>query len=82
MSFDSPRIRAALKHSGIQVSTLQGGMHPQQRTKALADFQENPQIEVFVVSIGVGGVGLNFTCADTVYIMVSFCDNGRRGGLD
>lgn len=82
MSFDSPRIRAALKHSGIQFSTLEGGMHPQQRTKALADFQENPQIEVFVVSIGVGGVGLNFTCADTVYIMVSFCDNGRRGGLD
>lgn len=45
-------------------------MNNQERTLQLKLFRERNDIEAFVVSIEAGGVGLNMTCADEVYMMV------------
>lgn len=39
------------------------------RAKVVASFQENPEIRVFLISLKAGGVGLNLTRADYVYIV-------------
>ncbi|EGF99366.1 uncharacterized protein MELLADRAFT_94703 [Melampsora larici-populina 98AG31] len=62
-------IMIALDCHGISSGSLHGGMTTQQRTWQLTRFQTNIQIEAFIVSIEAGGVGLNMTCADEVYLM-------------
>ncbi|EGG11557.1 uncharacterized protein MELLADRAFT_91139 [Melampsora larici-populina 98AG31] len=59
----------ALDCHGIASGSLHGGMKTQQRTWQLTRFQNNIKIEAFIVSIEAGGVGLNMTCADEVYLM-------------
>jgi hypothetical protein len=39
------------------------------RGEIVADFQENPALKVFLISIKAGGVGLNLTQADYVFIL-------------
>lgn len=55
MSFHPPRVCPALKQNSITHLTLAGEQSLSARTHALEGFQTNPTIEVFVVSIGVGG---------------------------
>jgi len=45
-------------------------MTTEQRTWQLNKFRTSDNVEAFVVSIEAGGVGLNMTCADEVYLMV------------
>lgn len=39
------------------------------RGKALEAFRDDPEIQVILVSIGAGGVGLNLTAASKVFMM-------------
>lgn len=57
--------------NNIKYATLSGGQPLAERSRQIHLFTTTNDVEVFVVSIIAGGVGLNFTCADTVYIMVS-----------
>ena len=40
-----------------------------QRTRALSDFDHDPDYPVILVSITAGGLGLNLTAANKVYVM-------------
>jgi SNF2 family DNA or RNA helicase len=60
----------ALDCHGIGNCFLHGGMTTEQRTWQLNKFRTSDNVEAFVVSIEAGGVGLNMTCADEVYLMV------------
>jgi SNF2 family DNA or RNA helicase len=44
-------------------------MNRKARSKALEIFRDDPTIEVILVSIGAGGVGLNLTSASKVFMM-------------
>ncbi|EGF97901.1 uncharacterized protein MELLADRAFT_84173 [Melampsora larici-populina 98AG31] len=62
-------IKIGLDCHGIESGSLHGEMTPQERILQLNRFQNNNNIEAFIVSIEAGGVGLNMTCADEVYLM-------------
>ncbi|KAH9818321.1 P-loop containing nucleoside triphosphate hydrolase protein [Melampsora americana] len=62
-------IVTALDCHGIKNCELHGGMTSEQRTWQLKKFRDTPDVEAFIVSIEAGGVGLNMTCADEVYLM-------------
>lgn len=40
----------------------------QNREKVVSDFQDNPQTSIFLISLKAGGVGLNLTAADYVFL--------------
>jgi non-specific serine/threonine protein kinase len=40
-----------------------------QREQAIRDFQDNDECTVFLISLKAGGMGLNLTAADYVYIV-------------
>ncbi|KAF9195988.1 hypothetical protein BGZ49_002924 [Haplosporangium sp. Z 27] len=44
-------------------------MQRSDRTVALSDFKEKPEIGVILISLKAGGVGLNLTSAQRVYLM-------------
>ncbi|ODV74162.1 DNA repair protein RAD16 [Cyberlindnera jadinii NRRL Y-1542] len=58
-----------LKRAGFQTVKLQGSMSPIQRDNTIRHFMENPQVEVFLVSLKAGGVALNLCEASQVFLM-------------
>jgi superfamily II DNA or RNA helicase len=48
---------------------LTGETLPQVREKQISDFQQNDTINCFFISLKAGGVGLNLTAADYVFIL-------------
>ncbi|MCO6491296.1 MAG: DEAD/DEAH box helicase [Phaeodactylibacter sp.] len=48
---------------------LTGSQNSKQREDAIRAFQENPDVQPFLVSIKSGGTGLNLTAADYVFIL-------------
>jgi len=60
-------IRAALRARGIAHEYLTG--QTKNRAAAVANFQENPAVRVFLISLKAGGTGLNLTAADYVYLV-------------
>ncbi len=59
-------IKSELDKRGIIFSYLDGKTN--NRQKAVDEFNDNPNIPVFLISIKAGGVGLNLTSADYVFI--------------
>ena len=55
--------------SNYNFSYLDGGMGYTERSKAVADFNSNPDQFVFLISTKAGGVGLNITSANKVVVM-------------
>jgi SNF2 family DNA or RNA helicase len=53
----------------IAFAKLTGGSNQREREQAVAQFQDNPDIAVFLISIKAGGTGLNLTAADYVFIL-------------
>ncbi|XP_048774216.2 lymphocyte-specific helicase-like isoform X2 [Ostrea edulis] len=47
---------------------LDGSTHIQERQEQMADFNENPNTFIFLLSTRAGGLGINLTGADTVII--------------
>jgi non-specific serine/threonine protein kinase len=62
-------IREKLKENNIQFEYFDGSTPPHEREKAIQNFQNNDECRVFLISLKAGGVGLNLTAADYVYIV-------------
>jgi len=62
-------IEIAFKNSNIRFVRLDGKMSRIQRNVAIAEFQNNPTVEVILASLMAGGLGLNLTAACRMYIM-------------
>src|SRR6185436_16217640 len=62
-------IREKLKELGIPHEYFDGSTSAPDREKAIRNFQDNDEIRVFLISLKAGGVGLNLTAADYVYIV-------------
>ncbi|OON68946.1 DEAD/DEAH box helicase [Hymenobacter sp. CRA2] len=60
-------IRAELTRRGIRHEYLTG--QTRRRAAAVQAFQEDDAVRVFLVSLKAGGVGLNLTAADYVYLV-------------
>lgn len=55
-----------LKQREIQYFKLTGSTKVDQRIELVDEFNENPEIKVFLISLKAGGTGLNLTGADVV----------------
>jgi len=62
-------IRAKLQEEGIAYEYFDGSTNIADRQKAIDNFQNNDKCRVFLISLKAGGVGLNLTAADYVYIV-------------
>ncbi len=62
-------IRQKLEELGIPYEYFDGSTSAPDREKAIRNFQSNEEIRVFLISLKAGGVGLNLTAADYVYIV-------------
>ncbi|MEO7524435.1 MAG: SNF2-related protein [Ferruginibacter sp.] len=62
-------IKAKLTEQNIQFEYFDGSTSPVDREKAIQNFQNNDECRVFLISLKAGGVGLNLTAADYVYIV-------------
>ncbi len=62
-------IKEQLTKDGIEYEYFDGSTSPSDREKAIQNFQSNDQCRVFLISLKAGGVGLNLTAADYVYIV-------------
>ncbi len=58
---------AYLKEQNKSYSILTG--QTQNRDQVIQDFQDNPENQVFLISLKAGGVGLNLTAADYVFML-------------
>ncbi|MGI8952630.1 MAG: SNF2-related protein [Chitinophagaceae bacterium] len=62
-------IRGKLNELGVDYEYFDGSTSPQDREKAIQRFQNEENCRVFLISLKAGGVGLNLTAADYVYIV-------------
>lgn len=62
-------IRAKLEAEKIPYVYFDGSTSSIDREKAIQNFQNNEETRVFLISLKAGGVGLNLTAADYVYIV-------------
>ncbi|KAI0092493.1 SNF2 family N-terminal domain-containing protein [Irpex rosettiformis] len=61
-----------LQKAGFSVCRLEGTMSPQARDATIKYFMNNVHVTVFLVSLKAGGVALNLTEANRVYLMDSW----------
>lgn len=62
-------IRNQLEKDGIKYQYFDGSTVAADREKAIRSFQEDESCRVFLISLKAGGIGLNLTAADYVYIV-------------
>ncbi|MCB9308790.1 MAG: DEAD/DEAH box helicase [Lewinellaceae bacterium] len=62
-------IRQELDKKQINFHYLDGGTSAAKRKDLIQSFQENFDVKVFLISLKAGGVGINLTAADYVYIV-------------
>jgi non-specific serine/threonine protein kinase len=62
-------IREELDRRGIPYLYLDGSVSATGRNESVGQFQEQEGIRVFLISLKAGGVGLNLTAADYVYLV-------------
>ncbi len=62
-------IREKLVELEIPYAYFDGSTTATDREKAIREFQDNDSCRVFLISLKAGGVGLNLTAADYVYIV-------------
>jgi non-specific serine/threonine protein kinase len=62
-------IRKKLEELGIKYEYFDGSTSAPDREKAIQSFQNDHEVRVFLISLKAGGVGLNLTAADYVYIV-------------
>ncbi|KAI0307676.1 SNF2 family N-terminal domain-containing protein [Multifurca ochricompacta] len=63
------RVEDALDAAGICYERLDGTMKREDRSRAMNALKNDPGCEVLLVSLKAGGVGLNLTAAQRVYLM-------------
>lgn len=62
-------IKERLKELGVDYEYFDGSTSAPDREKAIQRFQNDENCRVFLISLKAGGVGLNLTAADYVYIV-------------
>lgn len=62
-------IREKMKELGVVFEYFDGSTSAADREKAINHFQNDDKCRVFLISLKAGGVGLNLTAADYVYIV-------------
>ncbi|KAL2267535.1 hypothetical protein VTJ83DRAFT_4812 [Remersonia thermophila] len=62
-------IQIALDNAGITYTRLDGKMSRAARNAAMDAFRDDPSVQVILVSIMAGGLGLNLTAGNSVYVM-------------
>src|SRR6187431_565341 len=62
-------IRGRLDQLGVKYEYFDGSTAAPDREKAIQRFQNDDNCRVFLISLKAGGVGLNLTAADYVYIV-------------
>lgn len=62
-------IKERLEELGIDYEYFDGSTSIHERERAIKRFQSDENCRVFLISLKAGGVGLNLTAADYVYIM-------------
>jgi non-specific serine/threonine protein kinase len=62
-------IREKLKELGVDHEYFDGSTSAPERERAIQRFQNDENCRVFLISLKAGGVGLNLTAADYVYIV-------------
>lgn len=62
-------IREGFEEAGISYCYLDGSTSLNQRKEQVTKFQEDESVKAFLISLKAGGVGLNLTVADYVYIV-------------
>lgn len=62
-------IRDRLDQMGVKYQYFDGSTSAPDREKAIQGFQNDEECRVFLISLKAGGVGLNLTAADYVYIV-------------
>lgn len=62
-------IKAKMEELGIKYEYFDGSTSAPDREKAIQSFQNDDEVRVFLISLKAGGVGLNLTAADYVYIV-------------
>jgi len=62
-------IKLELNKHSIEYEYLDGQSNPKQREQSVRNFQEDPDLRVFLISLKAGGTGINLTAADYVYIV-------------
>jgi SNF2 family DNA or RNA helicase len=60
-------VRAGLDERQLDYAYLDG--HTRDRQGEVERFQQNPDLQIFLISLKAGGVGLNLTAADYVFIL-------------
>ena len=65
-------VGVALVKNGIDFEKIDGTCSLQQREKALARIRQQSNVQVLLATIGAGGVGIDLTCTQKVYLMVSW----------
>jgi SNF2 family DNA or RNA helicase len=60
-------VRSRLDELGISYAYLDG--QTRNRKQVVEQFQEDPDLQVFLISLKAGGVGLNLTAAEYVFIL-------------
>ena len=61
--------RSHVENVGIGYAYLTGSRNQRQREEAVKKFQKDPTCSLFLISLKAGGVGLNLTAADYVFIL-------------
>jgi non-specific serine/threonine protein kinase len=62
-------IRQRLTELGVKFEYFDGSTSATDREKAIQSFQKDDEVRIFLISLKAGGVGLNLTAADYVYIV-------------
>ncbi len=62
-------IRKKLEELNISYVYFDGSSSSAERERAIQEFQTNTECRVFLISLKAGGIGLNLTAADYVYIV-------------
>ncbi|MEN9570261.1 MAG: hypothetical protein RL172_1492 [Bacteroidota bacterium] len=62
-------IKERLQQDGVSYEYFDGSTNINDRQKSIDNFQNNDSCRIFLISLKAGGVGLNLTAADYVYIV-------------
>jgi len=62
-------LEPAVQKMGIRVCRLDGSMSEDARRQQIHKFQTNPLFGVFIISLMAGGLGLNLTEANHVFLV-------------
>jgi non-specific serine/threonine protein kinase len=62
-------VEEQLKLRNMKYAYLDGKTKAEKRIEAVKEFQSNDDIKLFLISLKAGGLGLNLTAADYVYLI-------------